>query len=88
MPSNEESLERTFKKADGEENQYEDLEAFLKREIAKPIICWQDSPLLGDEISPNEYPYRCQPSALVKELHAEFWRLGKLAVKMLEGLPK
>ncbi len=31
----------------------EDIEAFLKREIAKPIIRWADSPQLGYEILPN-----------------------------------
>ena len=39
----------------------EDIEAFLKREIAKPIIRWQDSPHLGYEILPNKYFYRYQP---------------------------
>jgi type I restriction enzyme M protein len=36
----------------------EDMEAFLKREIAKPIIRWADSPQLGYEILPNKYFYR------------------------------
>ena len=36
----------------------EDIEAFLKREIAKPIIRWQDSPQLGYEILPNKYFYK------------------------------
>jgi len=31
----------------------EDIEAFLKREIAKPIIRWEDSPQLGYEILPT-----------------------------------
>lgn len=48
-----------------EDNEYipygEDIEAFLKREIAKPIIRWQDSPQLGYEILPNKYFYRYQP---------------------------
>ena len=33
--------------------QGEDIEAFLKREIAKPIIRWEDAPQLGYEILPN-----------------------------------
>jgi predicted nuclease of restriction endonuclease-like (RecB) superfamily len=41
----------------------EDIEAFLKREIAKPIIRWEDSPQLGYEILPNKYFYRYQPHA-------------------------
>lgn len=64
----------------------EDIEAFLKREIAKPIIRWEDSPQLGYEILPNKYFYRYQPPTPAKELLEEFWRLEKEAEKMLEGL--
>ncbi|MDH4185537.1 MAG: type I restriction-modification system subunit M [Nitrospira sp.] len=69
----------------------EDIEGFLKREIAKPIIRWEDTkkdgkPILGYEILPNKYFYRYQPPAPAKELLAEFWRLEKEAEKMLEGL--
>ena len=64
----------------------EDIEAFLKREIAKPIIRWADSPQLGYEILPNKYFYRYQPPTPAKELLAEFWRLEKEAEKLLEGL--
>jgi type I restriction enzyme M protein len=66
----------------------EDIEAFLKREIAKPIIRWEDSPQLGYEILPNKYFYRYQPPTPAKELLEEFWRLEKEAEKMLEGLAK
>ena len=66
----------------------EDIEAFLKREIAKPIIRWQDSPQPGYEILPNKYFYRYQPPTPAKELLEEFWRLEKEAEKMLEGLAK
>jgi type I restriction enzyme M protein len=66
----------------------EDIEAFLKREIAKPIIRWEDSPQLGYEILPNKYFYRYHPPTPAKELLAEFWRLEKDAEKMLEGLAK
>jgi len=66
----------------------EDIEAFLKREIAKPIIHWEDSPQLGYEILPNKYFYRYQPPTPAKELLEEFWRLEKEAEKMLEGLAK
>jgi type I restriction enzyme M protein len=64
----------------------EDIEAFLKREIAKPIIRWEDSPQLGYEFLPNKYFYRYQPPTPAKELLAEFWKLEKQAEKMLEGL--
>ena len=64
----------------------EDIEPFLKREIAKPIIRWQDSPQLGYEILPNKYFYHYQAPTPAKELLAEFWKLEKEAEKMLEGL--
>ncbi len=64
----------------------EDIAAFLKREIAKPIIRWQDSPQLGYEILPNKYFYRYQTPTPAKDLLAEFWKLEKEAEKMLEGL--
>ena len=66
----------------------EDIAAFLEREIAKPIICWEDSPQLGYEILPNKYFYRYQPPTPAKDLLAEFWRLEKVAETMLEGLAK
>ena len=66
----------------------EDIEAFLKREIAKPIIRWEDSPQLGYEILPNKYFYRYQPPTPAKELLAEFWKLEKEAERMLEGLAR
>lgn len=64
----------------------ENIETFLTREIAKPIIRWEDSPQLGYEILPNKYFYRYQPPRPAKELLEEFWRLEKEAEKMLEGL--
>jgi len=64
----------------------EDIAAFLKREIAKPIIRWEDNPQLGYEILPNKYFYRYQPPTPAKDLLEEFWRLEKDAEKMLEGL--
>jgi len=64
----------------------EDIEAFLKREIAKPIIHWEDSRQLGYEILPNKYFYRYQPPPPADELLEEFWKLEKEAEKMLKGL--
>ncbi|MCX6910883.1 MAG: class I SAM-dependent DNA methyltransferase [Verrucomicrobia bacterium] len=64
----------------------EDIAAFLKREIAKPIIRWEDNPQLGYEILPNKYFYRYQPPTPAKELLAEFWKLEKEAEEMLKGL--
>ncbi|MGE3976376.1 MAG: N-6 DNA methylase [Nitrospira sp.] len=64
----------------------EDIAAFLEREIAKPIIRWEDSPQLGYEILPNKYFYKYQPPIPAKELLEEFWRLEKEAEKVLERL--
>ena len=64
----------------------EEIAAFLKREIAKPIIRWEDSPQLGYEILPNKYFYLYQPPMPAKDLLTEFWTLEKEAEKMLEGL--
>ena len=66
----------------------EDLAAFLEREIAKPIIRWEDSPQLGYEILPNKYFYRYQPPTPAADLLTEFWRLEKEAEKLLEGLAR
>jgi type I restriction enzyme M protein len=69
----------------------EDIEAFLEREIAKPIIRWEETQkegktILGYEILPNKYFYRYQQPTPAKDLLAEFWKLEKDAEKMLEGL--
>lgn len=71
----------------------EDIEAFLKREIAKPIIRWEETKkngktILGYEILPNKYFYRYQPPTPAKQLLAEFWKLEKEAEKMLAGLAR
>ena len=44
----------------------EDIDAFLKREIAKPIIRWKDSPQLGCEVLPNKCFYS-SPTAHARE---------------------
>ena len=67
--------------------QGEDIQAFLEREIGKPIIRWEDSPQLGYEILANKYFYRYEPPTPAKELLAAFWKLEKQAAKMLDGLP-
>ena len=64
----------------------EEIEAFLHREIGKPIIRSADSPQLGYEILPNKYFYRYQPPTPAKELLAEFWRLEREAENLLKGL--
>jgi type I restriction enzyme M protein len=66
----------------------EDIKAFLKREIAKPIIRWEDSEQLGYEISPNKYFYRYQPPTPAKDLLSQFWDLEKDADQLLAGLGK
>jgi type I restriction enzyme M protein len=67
----------------------EDIEAFLNREIAKPIIRWKETEkdgktILGYEILPNKYFYRYQPPTPAKDLLAEFWRLEEEAEGMLK----
>jgi len=64
----------------------EDIEAFLKREIVKPLIRWEDSPQLGYEILPNKYFYRYKDPTPTAELLKQFWKLEKDAEKLLEGL--
>ena len=64
----------------------EDIEAFLKREIAKPIIRWKDSPQLGYEILPNKYFYVYQEPARAQDLLDEFWGLEKKAEHLLANL--
>ncbi len=66
----------------------EDIEAFLKREIGKQIIRWQDIPQLGYEILPNKYFYKYQPPEPADKILEEFWKLEKEAEKILEGLGK
>ena len=64
----------------------EDIEAFLKREIGKPIIRWKDSDQLGYEILPNKYFYRYQPPKPADEVLQEFWKLEKEAEEALQSL--
>ena len=69
----------------------EEIATFLEREIAKPIIRWEETKkdgktILGYEILPNKYFYRYQPPPPAADLLAEFWRLEREAEKMLEGL--
>ncbi len=73
-----------------QDNEYiphgEDIQAFLEREIAKPIIRWQDSPQLGYEILPNKYFYRYQAPKTTADLLADFWALEQEAVSLLKSL--
>ncbi len=66
----------------------DDIKAFLEREIAKPIIRWEDCPQPGYEILPNKYFYRYQPPTPASELLAEFWNLEKDTESTLEGLAR
>jgi type I restriction enzyme M protein len=73
-----------------QDNEYiphgEDIQAFLDREIAKPIIRWQDSPQLGYEILPNKYFYHYQAPKPTADLLADFWALEQEAVSLLKSL--
>lgn len=59
-----------------QDNEYipfgEDIEEFLKREIAKPIIHWEDNPQLGYEILPNKYFYIYVPPLSTDKLLQDF----------------
>jgi len=59
------------------------IPAFLEREIAKPVIRWEDSPQLGYEFLPNKYFYRYQPPRPASELLGEFWQLEREAENLL-----
>jgi type I restriction enzyme M protein len=73
-----------------QDNEYipygEDIESFLNREIAKPIIRWQDSDQLGYEILPNKYFYHYQAPKPTAELLKDFWQLENDAVNLLKSL--
>ncbi len=64
----------------------EDIATFLKREIAKPIVRWEDSSQLGYQILPNKYFYRYRLPVPTKELLAEFWKLEREAERLLGDL--
>ncbi|NWH04033.1 type I restriction-modification system subunit M [Desulfobacter latus] len=64
----------------------ENIEAFLKREIEKPLIRWADSPQLGYEILPNRYFYKYVPPKPADALLKEFWDLEEEAAGLLKGL--
>jgi type I restriction enzyme M protein len=64
----------------------EDIEVFLKGEIAKAIIHWEDSPQLGYEILPNKYFYKYQLPTPAKALLAQFWILEREAEKIVSKL--
>jgi type I restriction enzyme M protein len=67
----------------------EDIEAFLKREIDKPIIYWDyaakegDKEILGYEILPNKYFFTYTPPPSSDSLLQEFWELEKEAEQIL-----
>lgn len=70
--------------ASGDPEKY--IPAFLKREIAKPVIRWKDSAQLGYEFLPNKYFYRYQPPTPAAELLQQFWKLEEQAEALLKGL--
>lgn len=64
----------------------EDIEGFLKREIEKPVIRWNDSLQLGYEILPNKYFYKYEPPKPADELLKKFWKLEKEAEGLLKDI--
>ncbi len=59
---------------------------FLKREIARPIVRWEDGGQLGYEFLPNKYFYRHEEPKASDEFLADFWRLEREAERLLAGL--
>lgn len=62
-----------------------DIDAFLKREIAKPIVRWEQRPQIGYEILPNKYFYHFQSVPAARDLLNQFWQLEKAAESLLVG---
>jgi type I restriction enzyme M protein len=66
----------------------EDIEEFLKHEVAKSIIHWEESSQLGYEFLPNKYFYKYEQPTPTKDLLEEFWGLEKKAEALLQGLAR
>jgi type I restriction enzyme M protein len=64
----------------------EDVAAWLKREVERPIVRFTDSDQLGYEFLPNKYFYRYQAPTPADALLSEFWRLERAAESHLRGL--
>ena len=64
----------------------EDIEEFLKREIRKEIISWEEYPQLGYEMLPNKYFYRYEAPKPAEEVLKKFWELEKKAENVLKGM--
>ena len=64
----------------------EDIETFLKREIAKQIIRWEDRPQLGYEILPNKYFYKYEAPEPAEELLQKFQNLDREAINLIKKL--
>ncbi len=62
------------------------IDEFLKREIEKEIIKWEERPQLGYEILPNKYFYKYEPPKPADVILDEFWQLEKEAEEILKGL--
>jgi len=70
----------------------ENIETFLKREIAKPIISWEysatesEKEILGYEILPNKYFYNYTQPAFSDTLLKQFWELEKESEQILSSI--
>lgn len=62
------------------------IKEYLEREIAKPIVRWEDSLQLGYEILSNKYFYVYERPRPAEKLLAEFWKLEKEAEGLLAKL--
>lgn len=75
-----------------EDNEYipygEDIESYLQREIAKPIVSWQNNAQLGYEFLPNKYFFTYTPPTPSDELLKVFWQLEKDAEIILKQIKR
>ncbi len=64
----------------------ENIEAFLKHEIDKPIIWIDPAPSIGYEVLPNKYFFNYTPPSPAQEVIEEFWALEKEAINLLNQI--
>jgi type I restriction enzyme M protein len=62
------------------------IEEFLKREVARPIIRWSDSPQLGYEFLPNKYFFKLRLPPPSQERLAELLSLQEAAAQAVREL--
>ncbi len=64
----------------------ENIEAFLKKEIDKPIIQFDNTPPIGYEMLPNKYFFKYKAPDKAKDLLNSFWKLEERAQDIIKQL--